>query len=51
MSLRPQLAEPIPDETVRIARAAFPKGALCMCLRQHRAGPSNDNPISKMPEN
>jgi transposase len=33
MSLRPQLTEQIPDETVRIARAAFPKGTLCIRLR------------------
>jgi hypothetical protein len=33
MSLRPPLTEQIPDETVRIARAAFPKGTLCIRLR------------------
>src|SRR5687767_1369882 len=33
MSLRPQLTEQIPDEIVRIARAAFPKGTLCIRLR------------------
>ena len=26
MSLRPHPLEPIPEETVRVARAAFPKG-------------------------
>ena len=28
MSLRPQTVAPVPEETVRIARAAFPKGNL-----------------------
>ncbi|MEO3892753.1 MULTISPECIES: IS1182 family transposase [unclassified Nonomuraea] len=33
MSLRPQPARDVPEETVRIARAAFPKGCLAMRLR------------------
>lgn len=33
MSLRPQLFDEVPSETVRIARAAFPKGALCTRVR------------------
>src|SRR5215218_3211985 len=32
MSLRPQAPPTVPDETRRIARAAFPKGALCLCI-------------------
>ena len=32
MSLQPQPAYVIPDETRRIARAVFPKGALCLRL-------------------
>jgi|SRR5215831_10635010 len=32
MSLQPQPAYPIPDETRRVAHAAFPKGALCLRL-------------------
>ena len=32
MSLQPQLAYVIPDETRRIAHAAFPKGTLCLRL-------------------
>jgi transposase len=32
MSLQPQPAYPIPDETRRVAYAAFPKGALCLRL-------------------
>src|ERR687886_442889 len=30
MSLRPQAPPTVPDETRRVARAAFPKGALCL---------------------
>src|SRR5918994_4751282 len=33
MSLRPQSLELVPAETIRVARAAFPKGTLCMRLR------------------
>ena len=32
MSLQPQPAYPIPDETRQVAHAAFPKGALCLRL-------------------
>jgi len=32
MSLQPQPAYVIPDETRRVAHAAFPKGALCLRL-------------------
>ena len=33
MSLRPSVIAPIPDETARIARAAFPKGNLYLSMR------------------
>jgi transposase len=33
MSLKPEGIEPVPEETVRIARAAFPKGNLYLRLR------------------
>ena len=33
MSLRPQTIPPIPEETARVARAAFPKGNLYMQIR------------------
>jgi transposase len=33
MSLKALPVPPIPDETVRVARAAFPRGALCLQLR------------------
>lgn len=33
MSLKPQPISPVPEETVRVARAAFPKGNLYLTLR------------------
>jgi transposase len=33
MSLRPQPLEPVPDDTARVARAAFPKGNPYLTLR------------------
>jgi transposase len=33
MSLKPEPMEPIPEETARVARAAFPKENLCLRLR------------------
>ena len=33
MSLRPQEVPLVPEETVRVALAAFPKGSICMHLR------------------
>ena len=33
MSLKPSVIEPIPEETARIARAAFPKGNLYLSMR------------------
>ena len=33
MSMKPEPIEPVPEETARIARAAFPKGNLCLRLR------------------
>src|SRR5436190_18502903 len=34
MSLKPMAIPPVPPETVRVARAAFPKGNLYMKLRE-----------------
>ena len=35
MSLRPQPgAPPVPDDTARVARAAFPRGNPCLLLRE-----------------
>ena len=33
MSLRPHPLEPVPEETARVARAAFPKGHPSLTLR------------------
>ncbi len=33
MSLQLSVIEPVPEETVRIARAAFPKGNLYLSMR------------------
>ena len=33
MSLKPEAISPVPEETARIARAAFPKGNLYLRLR------------------
>ena len=33
MSLKPTLVQPVPKETVRVARAAFPNGNLYLTLR------------------
>src|SRR5271169_338084 len=33
MSLKPQAIGPVPKETARIARAAYPKGNICLQLR------------------
>jgi hypothetical protein len=33
MSLHQELVGPVPEETARVARAAFPKGHPCLRLR------------------
>ena len=33
MSLKPSIIDPIPEETIRVARAAFPKGNLYLSIR------------------
>ena len=35
MSLKPQDMNPIPEETIRVAHAAFPKGNAIMRIRDH----------------
>ncbi len=37
MSLKPELVPPIPEETKRVAEAAFPKGSKYMRMRFVRA--------------
>src|SRR5215813_5148626 len=34
MSLKPMTIPPVPSDTAQVARAAFPKGTLCMKLRE-----------------
>jgi transposase len=38
MSLRPQEIPPVPDETIRVAQAAFPRGNTYMLLRDEMGG-------------
>ena len=38
MSLRPQEIPPVPDDTVRVAQAAFPRGNTYMLLRDEMGG-------------
>ena len=33
MSLKPSVIEPVPEQTARVARAAFPKGNLYISIR------------------
>ncbi len=42
MSLRPEPVGPVPEETARVARAAFPKGHPCLRLRDE-FGPIYDD--------
>lgn len=42
MSLRPQSVPPVPEETARIARAAFPKSNLYLQLRDEIGVLSDD---------
>src|SRR6185503_14480704 len=43
MSLRPQVCPAVPEETVRIARAAFPKGSRYMRLRDELGAVFDDS--------
>lgn len=43
MSLHPDPLGPVPEETARVARAAFPKGTLYLLLRDE-LGPIDDDP-------
>ncbi len=48
MSYHPQPITPIPDETSRVARAAFPKGTLAMDLRDALAGLYTDQDFADL---
>ena len=43
MSLRPQICPTVPEETVRIARASFPKGSRYMRLRDELGAVFDDS--------
>ena len=43
MSLRPQICPTVPEETVRIARASFPKGSRSMRLRDELGAVFDDS--------
>jgi len=42
MSLRPQVIQPVSDQTLLVARAAFPKGSLYMKMRDEPAHRRDD---------
>ena len=42
MSLHPQEIPPIPEETIRVARAAFPRGNVYMRMRDELGTIYND---------
>ena len=48
MSYQPQPLTPIPDETSRVARAAFPAGTLAMQLRDEPAGLYTDQDFADL---
>ena len=43
MSLRPQPAHSIPEQTQRVAKAAFPKGTLCFRIADELGPLYHDN--------
>lgn len=48
MSLKPSLIESIPSETIRIARAAFPKGNLYISMRDELVVLFEDNDFAEL---
>jgi transposase len=48
VSLRPQPVGPVPEETVRIARAAFPKGTLAITMRDALGGIFDDESFATL---
>jgi transposase len=48
MSLQPQPTGPIPDETQRVARAAFPKGNVYMRMRDELGEVYTDDPFAEL---
>ncbi|GAC1509477.1 MAG: hypothetical protein NVS1B6_16620 [Steroidobacteraceae bacterium] len=43
MSLHPQVPPSVPEETSRVARAAFPKGSLCLHIADGLGSIYNDD--------
>ena len=48
MSLHPQVLCPIPEETARVAHAAYPKGTLAMRLRDALGGIYRDEQFTSL---
>lgn len=48
MSLRPQPVGPNPEETVRVARAAFPRGTVAMTVRNELGGIYDDDAFAPL---
>jgi transposase len=48
MSLQPQTTGPVPDETQRVARAAFPKGNVYMRMRDELGEVYTDGPFAEL---
>ncbi len=48
MSLRPQTVPPVPEETARVARAAFPKGNLYLQIRDEIGVLLNDTDFAAL---
>jgi transposase len=48
MSLKPSIIEQIPEETVRVARAAFPKGKLYLAMRDELGIAFSDSDFAEL---
>ena len=48
MSLRPQPTVSIPEETRRVAQAAFPKGTLCLRIADELGGLYRDDQFAEL---
>ena len=48
MSLHPQEVPPVPEETVHVARAAFPKGNVYIRMRDHLGAIYNDQTFAPL---
>lgn len=48
MSLHPQAFCPIPEETVRVAHAAYPKGSVYMRVRDELGAIYDDHNFAKL---